>query len=73
MSATVARVPGAAGANRAERHIAGAARDVEQREIPVGLFVKTAGAAFRGGLIAVTSASFQARCSPPDIRSFIRS
>ena len=26
-----------------------------------------------GGLIAVTSASFQARCSPPDIRSFIRS
>ena len=48
----------------AERDVAGAARDVEQREIPVSIF---------GGLIAVTSASFQARCSPADIRSFIRS
>ena len=64
MSATVARVPAPPGLDGAERHVAGAARDIEQREIPGPDF---------GGLIAVTSASFQARCSPPDIRSFIRS
>ena len=56
-----------------QRHVAGAAGDVEQRERPIALFVKTAGTAFCGGLTAVTSASFQARCRPPDIRSFIRS
>ncbi len=64
MSATVTRVPAPPAADDAERDVAGAAGDVEQRERPV---------AACGGLTAVTSASFQARCSPPDIRSFIRS
>ncbi|CKY53223.1 Uncharacterised protein [Mycobacterium tuberculosis] len=31
------------------------------------------GASERGGLSAVIIASFQSRCMPPDIRSFIRS
>ena len=53
-----------AGLHHAERHVAGAAGEIEQGEM--------AGRSC-GGLTAVTSASFQARCSPPDIRSFIRS
>ena len=63
-----------AGVHHPEGDVAGAAGDVEQRERPIAaLFVKTAGTAFGGGFTAVTSASFQARCSPADIRSFIRS
>ena len=53
----------AAGLDHAEGDVAGAAGDIEQRERP----------RVSGGLTTVTSASFQARCSPPDIRSFIRS
>ena len=48
----------------AEGDVAGAAGEVEDVERPCSPF---------GGLTAVTSASFQARCRPPDIRSFIRS
>ena len=55
-----------AGARRlrgAKSDIAGAAGDVEQRERRVVF----------GGLSVVTMMSFQARCRPADIRSFIRS
>ena len=55
---------GPAGLGDAEGDVAGAAGEIEQRERP---------RLPCGGLTAVTSASFQARCSPPDIRSFIRS
>ena len=55
---------GAAGLHHAEGHVAGAAGEIEQREIAAGSC---------GGCTAVSSASFQARCRPPDIRSFIRS
>ena len=54
----------AAGLDDAEGDVAGAAGEIEQRERPYRRV---------GGLTAVTSASFQARCRPPDIRSFIRS
>ena len=48
----------------AEGDVAGAAGEVEHARTAVRSC---------GGLTAVTSASFQARCRPPDIRSFIRS
>ncbi len=54
-------VPGCLG--RAEGDIAGPAGDVEQRE----------GRVTTRGLSAVIIASFQSRCIPPDIRSFIKS
>ena len=64
MSQTVTRTCRPAGLDHAEGDVAGAAGEIEQREGAGRLF---------GGLTAVTSASFQARCRPPDIRSFIRS
>jgi hypothetical protein len=62
ISQTVARVSSPPAVDHAQRDVAGAAGDVE-----------SANGRFFGGLTAVTSASFQARCSPNDIRSFIRS
>ena len=54
-----------AGVHHPERDVAGAAGHIKQRERTV--------ARCCGGFTAVTSTSFQARCSPADIRSFIRS
>ena len=65
---------GAAGLDRPKGDVAGAAGQVEQRErLRAALAGRSDEARALGGLTAVTSTSFQARCSPPDIRSFIRS
>ncbi len=63
MSATVMRVPGPA--RSAMRKATSPVPPARSRTLKlVSPF---------GGLTAVTSASFQPRCRPPDIRSFIRS